>query len=173
MKIRKLKYYLECMRDKDYGWDILNFSDQDDDYYIVNEVFVDEDGDICLYSKQGYGRTGLELLDIILGDHQGYSVIDLLDLLAGYDDSDYVYFKFENEEGNDLICDIEGGWYVDQDNNLTMDVCYHKNNDDDDDNDGDSFSFTIGDGNSFRLSFSYRSEEDDDNESEEDDERMD
>ena len=38
MKIRKLRYYLEGIQEDNYGWNVLNLSDQDDDYYTVNEV---------------------------------------------------------------------------------------------------------------------------------------
>lgn len=54
MKIRKPKYYLEGIQEDNYCWNVLNFSDQDDDYYTVNEVCVDDDGDICLRSDCGY-----------------------------------------------------------------------------------------------------------------------
>lgn len=33
-------------------------------------------------------------------------------------------------DDSNLICDIEGGWYIDDDGDLTVDVVYH--NDDDD-----------------------------------------
>ena len=65
MKIRKLKYYLEGIQEDNYGWNILNFSDQDDDYYTINEVCVDDDGGICLRSDCGYEMTVDDIMEAI------------------------------------------------------------------------------------------------------------
>ena len=108
MKIRKLKYYLEGIQEDNYGWNVLNFSDQDDDYYTVNEVCVDDDGDICLRSDCGYEMT----------------VDDIMEAISEYDDDDYEHVDWDN---GTLICDIEGGQYTDDDDDVVMDVCYHNN----------------------------------------------
>lgn len=112
MKIRKLKSYLEDIQEDGYGCYTLNFSDQDEDYYTVNQVFVDDDGDICLHSDSGYEM----------------SVDEIVDAISDYDEDDYVYFEHEDWD-NDLICDIEGGLYTDDDGDLVMDVVYHNGSD--------------------------------------------
>ena len=111
MKIRKLRYYLEGIQEDNYGCYVLNLSDQDQDYYTVNEVYVDDDGDICLSSDCGYEMT----------------VDDIMEAISEYDDDDYVYFEHIDWDNGNLICDIEGGWYTDDGNDVVMDVCYHNN----------------------------------------------
>ncbi len=108
MKIRKLRYYLEGILEDNYGDYTLYLSDQDEDYYTVNEVYLDDDGDVCLHSDCGYEMT----------------VYDLMEAISGYDDNDYVYFEHVDWYNGNLICDIEGGWYTDDDDDVVMDVCY-------------------------------------------------
>ena len=38
-----------------------------------------------------------------------------------------IYFEHVDWDNGNLICDIEGGWYTDDDDDVVMDVCYHNN----------------------------------------------
>lgn len=111
MKVRKLRFYLEDIIEEGYGSYTLNFSDQDANFYTVNSVFFDNDGNLCLQSSCGFEMTAKNLLD-----H-----------LSGIDDNTYVYFEHLYWDNSNLICDIEGGWYIDDEEDLIMDVCYNDN----------------------------------------------
>lgn len=115
MKIRRLRSWLEDIQEEGYGSAVLNFSDQDSDYYTVNDVYIDDDGDVCLQSSCGDDLT----------------VDELVAEIADCDDDTYVYFEHLYWDDSNLICDIEGGWYTDDDGDLTMDVVYHDDDDDD------------------------------------------
>lgn len=111
MKLRTLKSYLKGIRNEGDAGYILNFSDQDCDYYTITDIYEDEDGDICLEA----------------GDYE-MDVNDILDNLKGYRGDSYVYIY---APCNDIYFDIEGGWYFDDDGDLTMDMHYSYDDDDD------------------------------------------
>lgn len=115
MKVRKLKFYLEDIQEEGYGSYVLYFSDQDENYYTVDSIFFDEDGDLCLQSSDDFEMT----------------VDDLLDNLSDVDDDTYVYFEHLCWDDSSLTCDIEGGWYIDDLDDPIMDVCYHDEDDGD------------------------------------------
>lgn len=112
MKLRTLKSYLKGIRNEGDAGYIMNFSDQDCDYYTITDIYEDEDGDICLEAGDGYEMN----------------VYDILDNLKGYRGDSYVYVY---APCNDIYFDIEGGWYFDDNGDLTMDMHYSYDDDDD------------------------------------------
>lgn len=116
MKLKTLRNYLrDIYQDGSACW-TLHFSDQDCDYYTITDVYEDEDGDICLEAGDGYEHSAEELYDE----------------LRGYPNDAYVYVYAPDD---DCLFDIEGGWYWDDDGDLTMDMHYNYYDDDDDDDD--------------------------------------
>lgn len=114
MKLRKLKYYLKGMYSEGIENMIVYFSDQDSDYYTITDIYMDEDGDVCLEAGEGY-------------DH---SQSDIFNELRGLPGDAYVYVY---DPDNDIFFDIEGGWYYDDDSDPVMDIVYTYDDDDDDD----------------------------------------
>lgn len=120
MKVSRLIYWLEDIQSEGYGGYVLWFSDQDEDYFTVDSVYCDEDGDCCLQSEA----------DSQYGD---LTVDELLDELYEFGDDDYVYMEHVDEYGDQesLWEHIEGGWYLDDDGDLVMDMTYENCYDDD------------------------------------------
>lgn len=105
MKVRTFREYLRDIYHSGEGENTLYFSDQDVDYYTITDVYEDCDGDICLEA----------------GDGSDYTAEELYDALRGYSGDSYIYV-YGTEE--DIYWDIEGGWYFDDDDDLTMDMVY-------------------------------------------------
>lgn len=113
MKIKRLRMWLEDIQEEGYGSAVLYFSDQDEDCYTVNYVYIDDDGDVCLQSFGGDDLT----------------VDELLDQISDCGNNTYVYFERQYWDDSPLICDIEGDWYTDDYGDVVMDVVYHDDDD--------------------------------------------
>ena len=118
MKLKKFREYLRDIYNKGYGSYVLNFEDQDYDCYTITNIYADNDGDICL----------------VAGDGDSYSAEKIYNELRNYVNAYiYIYAPYTNE----ITLDIEGGWYLDDEGYLTMDVTYENDYDDDDYDDDD------------------------------------
>ncbi|MCQ2243591.1 MAG: hypothetical protein MJZ32_04970 [Bacteroidaceae bacterium] len=111
MKVKRLLYWLYDIQENGPINCELSFSDQDCDCYTVDEIYVDEDGDVCLHSEADYCCGDLWVEDII-------------EQLEQFDEDSYVYFEHMDYDDDITTFDIEGGWYLDDDSDLTMDVVY-------------------------------------------------
>lgn len=114
MNLGKFKSYLKDIINEGYGDYTLYFCDQDCDCYTIEDIYTDDDGDIYLNSDGNGEMTAEEIL---------------YELNAQcYCNRTYTYLYDEDE---DLNFDIEGGWYIDDDDDLVMDVNYTYDDDDD------------------------------------------
>lgn len=103
MKVKTLKRLLYKICSEGYAdWEVC-FCDEEGDYYTVNHIYVDDDGDVCLESTDMESST------------YDFTAANILHRLKDYDADDYVYFLEEDEDGDTYACDIEFHWYVDED----------------------------------------------------------
>lgn len=108
MKIATLKSYLKDIINDGYGNDDLYFCDQDGDYYTVEGIYVDDDDDVYLnFSSDSWVMSAQDILDELNSQC--------------YNNRTYIYMY---DDDDDLSMDIEGGWYLDDDNDVCMDVVY-------------------------------------------------
>lgn len=80
------------------------FCDEDGDYFSVNHIYTDDEGDLCLESTDMEGDYNYE-----------FTAKNILHRLKKYNGSTYVYFSSEDEDGDTYACDIENNWYIDSD----------------------------------------------------------
>lgn len=103
MKVRTLKKLLYKICCEGYAdWEP-QFCDEEGDWYSVNHIYYDDDGDVCLESTDMEYNT------------YDFTVANILSRLKNYDPDDYVYFLEEDEDGDTYACDIERNWYIDED----------------------------------------------------------
>lgn len=92
MKLKKLKAYLRDIYNNSCGYYVLVFSDQDNDTFVITDVFQDEDGDIYLLASKERPKTAQEIYDDLRGFPNGCDV--------------YVY-----SSELEISFEIEGGWH--------------------------------------------------------------
>lgn len=107
MNIKRLKTTVNKISEEGEWHKTFYFKDQDGDYYTVNDVEMDSDGDICLTCKSD--------------GSDDYNVSELAFWLGNWDNSYHVYLY---DEDQDLTFDIKGGWYKDDEDDVVMDVKY-------------------------------------------------
>ena len=116
MDVRTLKELLYDICCEGYAdWEP-NFCDEEGDYYTVNHIYVDDDGDICIESTDMEGD-----------DNYDFTVANILHRLKYYDPDSYVYFLEEDEDGDTYPCDITDNWYTDYDDDYDEELyidCY-------------------------------------------------
>lgn len=120
MKVDQLKANLVqaiCGGYADYE---VRFWDQNGDYVTIDQVYLDDDGDVCLESNEY--------------DDNEFSAQELLDELDHYSDKRYVYvydddtdtsFDIDEEEDDD---DYDNLWYIGNDGYLYIDMSYEEDN---------------------------------------------
>ena len=149
MTIKELKELLHRICEEGYEDWTLFMCDDDDDDYSVNNIYVDDDGDVCLESTDVEGE-----------DDNVYTANGILEEIENYHDDTYVYFIEEYEDESWYAYDIESNWFIgtdyEGDDILNVDVvpC-----DGDDDGDGDDGYDNDGDG----ADDDYDGDDDDEN----------
>ena len=93
--------------------------DDEDGPYTVNQIYLDDDGDVCLESNEE-------------GEDE-YDVDQIVTEVSAFDEDTYVYFKVVDEDGNEECYDISDEWEVDDDGDTMVELY----DDDDDDEEGD------------------------------------
>lgn len=125
MKIGAIKKLLHIICNEGYGDWVLFFCDDDDDDYTVNHIYVDDEGDICLESTDMEGD-----------DNYDFTAKNVLNRIKKYDNSTYVYFLEEYEDGSSTGYDIHFKWYIGTDdygNDILNIDCSEMEDDENDD----------------------------------------
>ena len=104
MKVKTLKNLLYKICCEGYADWTPWFCDEEGDYYTVNHIYVDDDGDICIESTDMEGDGNYD-----------FTAANILHRLKNYDPDSYVYFLEEFEDGDTYACDISWNWYTDYD----------------------------------------------------------
>lgn len=118
MNVDQLKANLVQAICEGYEDSIVNFCDQDGDSITIDQVYLDDDGDVCMESNEY--------------DNNDFTVQELLDELDDYSDNSYVYiydddydlnFNIEEEDDEDDYDDL---WYIGNDGCLYIDTYYEE-----------------------------------------------
>lgn len=118
MKVKNFKKILYQICCEGYAEWIPLFCDEENDYYSINHIYVDDDDDVCLES------TDME------EDNYDFTVANILHRLKHYDPDKYVYLLEEFEDGDTYACDITKNWYTNYDDDGDMALyidCYGMN----------------------------------------------
>lgn len=122
MTVGELKQFLNNISESGYGDWIVNMCDDDDDDFIINHIYVDDDGDLCLESADGEWGT------------YDFTCDNVLNRINKYSDDMYIYFLEEYENESSYAYDIDDEWYIgtDDDGGYVLNIdCYPCDEDDD------------------------------------------